>query len=53
MKKLNILLSVLFITALCFWALARISDANQYTSVRKYTKPKVKIETTTQVPTSL
>ncbi|MDD2916651.1 MAG: hypothetical protein PHH70_02275 [Candidatus Gracilibacteria bacterium] len=45
MKKLNILLSVCMVMTLCFWALSGISDANQYTSVRKYTKPKATSET--------
>lgn len=45
MKKLSIFLSVAIVTALCFWAFLSISLENQYTSVRKYTKPK--IETTT------
>ena len=40
MKKLSIFLSVTIITALCFWAFSLISVDNQYTSVRKYTKPK-------------
>ena len=40
MKKLSILLSIIIVTALCFWALVGISLDNQYTSVRKYTKPK-------------
>ncbi|MFA6090342.1 MAG: hypothetical protein WC774_01020 [Candidatus Gracilibacteria bacterium] len=43
MKKLSIFLSVLIVTALCFWAFSLISMDNQYTSVRKYTKPKAKI----------
>lgn len=41
MKKLNIFLSVFIVTGLCFWALIGISNDNQYTSVRKYTKSKV------------
>lgn len=40
MKKLSIFLSVSIVTALCFWAFSLISMDNQYTSVRKYTKPK-------------
>lgn len=47
MKKLSIFLSVVIVTALCFWAFLSISLENQYTSVRKYTKPK--IETTTTI----
>lgn len=40
MKKLSIFLSVMIVTALCFAELVNISKENQYTSVRKYTKPK-------------
>jgi len=43
MKKLSIFLSIAIVTALCFWALSLISVDNQYTSVRKYAKPKAKI----------
>lgn len=48
MKKLNIFLSVFIVTGLCFWALIGISNDNQYTSVRKYTKPKVETEIISQ-----
>ena len=43
MKKFSIFLSIAIVTTLCFWALSLISADNQYTSVRKYTKPKTKV----------
>lgn len=39
MKRVNILVSIALILALLFFALEKISEANRYTSVRKYSKP--------------
>ncbi len=50
MKKISILLSIILITALCFWALSIISVENQYTSVRKYTKPKTIVPVVENIP---
>ena len=44
MKKLNALISVSCVTALAFYGLSAISKENEYTSVRKYAKPRPVIQ---------
>lgn len=46
MKKLNAILSVSCVTAIAFYGLSAISQENEFTSVRKYAKPRPAIETT-------
>lgn len=41
MKNLNLIVSVSFVTAVCFYGLTAISKDNEFTSVRKYAKPAV------------